>query len=444
MCACPAPRTLSLPRRGFLRRLGAGATVLAAMPWVVPRRVLATERQPGANDRVGIAIIGCGRRGDNYLGGGLPARAQVVAVCDVDRTRAQRFAQRTGCRVAVQDYRQILERPDIDGVMVATPDHWHALTAIHACQAGKHVYVEKPMTFTIGEGRRMVEVARKYRRAVQVGSQQRSTEPNRAGCELIRSGGLGKVERAITSNLSSPWVLRFAAQPLPEGLDWDRWCGPSPLLPFHNDLFNCGGDPSWLVCRDFAVGRMGNWGGHALDQVQWALGADGSGPVEVLVDGPRLQPPVYEQPESRERGQRLCSQPSIAFLYASGTVLELSHGPLSGAIFLGEKGKVEIRRGSLHSNPKELIENVQIPDGPKYTQAHVDNWFTCMESGELPVADVEIGHRTATLCHLGNIGRRLGRNLRWDPVAERFLGDDEANSLLDRKRRKGYELPEAV
>ena len=215
-------------RRSFLGRVGALGTGLFTMPWILPRRVLAAEGQPGPNDRVAVAIVGCGRRGENYLSGGLPPRAEVVAVCDVHRGRAERFAQRVGCQVVVQDYRQLLDRSDIDGVMVATPDHWHALPSIHACQAGKHVYVEKPMTLTIAEGRRMVEAARKYNRVVQCGSQQRSTEPNRAGCKFIREGGLGKVERVLAANYPSPWICRLPAQPIPDGLDWDRWCGPAP------------------------------------------------------------------------------------------------------------------------------------------------------------------------------------------------------------------------
>ena len=186
---------------------------------------------------------------------------------------------------------------------------------------------------------------------------------------------------------------------------------------------------------------MGNWGGHGLDQVQW-LGADDAGPVEVLVDGPPLDPPVYTEPESVRRGEDICRRPRIAFRYASGTRLELGGGDISGAIFIGEKGKIEIRRGSVHSNPKDLIDNVQLADGPSYTLAHINNWIDCWTTGTRPVEDVEAGHRTATICHLVNIGRRLGRHLRWDPLAERFVGDDEANRLLDRPRRKGYELPE--
>jgi predicted dehydrogenase len=189
---------------------------------------------------------------------------------------------------------------------------------------------------------------------------------------------------------------------------------------------------------------MGNWGGHAFDQVQWALGTDATGPVEVLVGGPPLDPPRYTQPEPKDRFDAACKQPPLSFRYANGTVLELSTGAISGAIFIGDKGKVEIRRGSVHSNPVDLIENMQVADGPEPGRVHIENWIDCMQSGALPVADVEIGHRSITITHLGNIGRLLGRNLRWDPVVERFIGDEAANQLLDRPRRKGYELPEKV
>ena len=427
-----------LLQQGFVGTLGA-----MGIPQIISRSALAADDRPGANDRVGLAIIGCGRRGASYFAAPVP-RAQVVATCDVHRTRAEQTAQQMGCRDFFQDYRRVLDRKDVDAVMIAAPDHWHALMAIAACQAGKHVYVDKPMTLCIVEGRRMVEAARKYNRIVQVGSQQRSTIPNRDGCALIRNGGIGKVTQVIGPNLASPWICDFPGQPVPSELDWDMWCGPSRLAPYHENLYACEGLPGWMVFNDFCAGTMGNWGGHAFDQVQWALGMDATGPVEVHVNGSPLDPPHYTAPESSERGNRICLSPSLAFKYASGTVLELSHGAISGAIFVGEKGKVEIRRGSVHSNPVGLIENVQLPDGPSYTQAHINNWFDCIQSGTLPVADVEIGHRTATICHLGNIGRLLGRNLQWDPTAERFVGDDEANKFLDRERRKGFELPEKV
>ena len=438
-----------LTRRDFLQQSVSAATI--STPLLISRSALAQGDRPGANSRVGVALIGCGRRGQSYINPGLPPRTQIVAACDVHRGRAELAARKVNItdKDVVQDYRRVLDRQDVDAVVISTPDHWHALIAIAACQAGKHVYVEKPMTMCVVEGRRMVEAARKYKRIVQVGSQQRSTVPNRDGCAFIRNGGIGnggigKVTRVIGPNLASPWICDFPGQPVPAELDWDMWCGPAPLRPYHENLFACEGLPGWMVFRDYCIGTMGNWGGHAFDQVQWALGTDATGPIEVQVNGPPLDPPRYSEPESPARGNGICSSPSLAFKYASGTVLELSTGYISGAIFFGEKGKVEIRRGSVHSNPVELIENVQLPDGPSYTVEHLNNWFDCIESGQLPVADVEVGHRTATVCHLGNIGRLLGRNLRWDPVAEKFLGDDEANQLLDRPRRKGYELPEKV
>lgn len=430
-------------RRHFLRDVMDGACGVAGTS-LLAERIQAHEVRSDANSRVGVAMIGCGRRGVSYFAGGIPPRMQFVVACDVHQGRAEAAAKIAGGIDAVQDFRRALDRKDVDAVMIATPDHWHALLAIAACQAGKHVYVEKPMTMCVVEGRKMVEAARKYRRIVQVGSQQRSTLPNRDGCAFIRGGGIGHVKQVIAPNLTSPWICDFPGQPIPAELDWEKWCGPSALVPYHASLFECEGSPGWMECRDFSVGNMGNWGGHALDQVQWALGTDATGPVEVLVDGPPLDAPRYSEPESRERGWKLCGRPSISFVYANGTRLDLSHGPLSGAIFVGEQGKVEIRRGSVHSNPKELIENVQLADGPSYTRDHIDNWLDCIESGTLPVADVEAGHRTATVCHLGNIGRLLGRNLRWDPEREKFLGDDEANQLLDRRRRKGYELPSEI
>lgn len=435
--------THSLTRRDALK-VGVGAAASFAAPTIISRSALADDPRPGANDRVSIALIGCGRRAHNYLDGSLPPRLQVVAGADVNLKRAESATQRAGARDFVQDYRRLLDRKDIDAVMISTPEHWHALIAIAACQAGKHVYCEKPMTMTIVEGRRMVEAARKYNRTVQCGSQQRSIVVNREACALVRNGGIGKVTRVIAPNLSNGWIVDLPGQPVPSELDWDQWCGPSLVRPYHEELYACEGKPGWMNSRDYSAGMMGNWGGHCLDQVQWALGKDATGPTEVRVDGPALDPPRFTEPEKFDRGRALCFRPLLTYLYADGTVVELSTGPLSGAIFVGENGKVEITRGGVKSNPKELITNLQDPDGAKHNILHIDNWIDCMASGERPAADVEIGHRTATMYHMGTIARLLGRNLRWDPHAERFLDDEQANQMLDRERRPGFELPEIV
>jgi hypothetical protein len=191
---------------------------------------------------------------------------------------------------------------------------------------------------------------------------------------------------------------------------------------------------------------MTGWGAHGLDQVQWALGMDESGPVEVWTEGEPFAPPTYSAPESRSRGEKMCSSPMIFYRYADGTVLKLDNGNPGGAIFIGDEGKLEIFRGRVTSNPDGIVkEPLKDSDFRLYrSDDHMQNWLDCIKSREKPIADVEIGHRSATVCHLGNIARLVGRRLRWDPVREMFENDDDANKLLDRVRRAGYELPETV
>ncbi|MFP4058573.1 MAG: Gfo/Idh/MocA family protein [Candidatus Brocadiia bacterium] len=418
------------------RFLGAAAAGLAAPTFIPPRAF-------GANERIGLGGIGPGRRGRGLLG--MPG-CTLVAVADVHLPRAEAVAKRAKCK-AYQDYRKLLEQKDVDAVMVATPDHWHALCSIHACQAGKDVYVEKPMTLTILEGRRMVEAARKYRRIVQVGSQQRSMGANRLGCELIRNGRIGAIKKIIAHNYPSPWEGDLPAQPVPDGLDWDMWCGPTKPVPFHQDLYKPRARPGWISFRPYSGGEMTGWGSHGLDQVQWALGMDESGPVEVWTEGPEFDPPTYTEPESRSRGNRMCSKPTVFFRYPGDIVMELGNGPAGGARFVGEKGTITINRGRCASDPPELAkEPLEDPDVRlTVSNNHKGNWVACIKSREKPVADVETGHRSATVCHLGNIARWLsGRKLAWDPEKEQFPDDDEANALIDRDRRKPWVLPEKV
>lgn len=433
----------NVTRRQFMHRTAATAAAGVAAPYFIPSHVLAAEGRPGANDRIGIAGIGIGRQGSGVLRGALRFKeTRFVAIADVNLPRAKQFAAKSGA-AAYQDYRKLLERKDVDAIITATPDHWRALVCIHACQAGKDIYAEKALSLTIREGRLMVEAARKYKRVFQVGSQQRSIPINRIACAFLRNGGLGKISEVNAANFPSPWECAFPAQPVPEGLDWDMWCGPAPLTPFHKDLYAPRANPGWLSFRPYSGGEMTGWGAHGLDQVQWALGMDGSGPVEVWTEGPKFSPPTYTEPESRARGDKLCSAPKVLFRYANGTLLRLDKGNGGGGIFLGEKGKMEIFRGRVTSNPPGLAEELAKQAGAN-RENHVQNWIQCLKSREKPVADVEIGHRSITVAHLGNIARWLGRRLRWDPVKECFPDDAEANQYLDRARRKPYELPEKV
>jgi predicted dehydrogenase len=315
---------------------------------------------------------------------------------------------------------------------VGTHDHGRVLCSIHAVQAGKDVYAEKPLTLYVSEGRALVRAARKYGRVFQVGSQQRSMAMNRLACDFVRKGGLGRIQFVLAVNYTGParYTGGLAEQPVPEGLNWDMWLGQTAQRPYHADLFR------WMRWWDYSGGEMTNWGAHGLDQVQCALGMDETGPVEFwpITDG-------------------ISPKGAVAFRYANGVSvrLEVPTGDLQGgAIFVGEKGRIEIIRNMFRTDPPQMIKQLPPPeevqkwrDDVALWQAkyHMQNWLDCMRTRQKPIADVEIGHRSVTVCHLANLARRLDRRLRWDPAAERFIGDDDANKYLSRPRRKGYELP---
>ncbi len=429
-------------RRRFLRCTAAAV----AAPYVIPSGLLAAEGNPGPNDRIGIAGIGVGRQGSGvFRGASRSGWGRPVAVADANIKRAKGMAE--GLKIeGYQDYRKVLDRKDVDAITTATPDHWRALVCIHACQAGKDVYAEKPMTLTIREGRLMVDAVRKYKRVFQTGSQQRSHRANRFGCELIRNGRIGKIHTVIGANYPSPWNCDLPAQPVPDGLDWDLWCGPTEPVPYNKDLCTPRAAPGWISFRPYSGGEMTGWGAHGLDQIQWALGMDESGPVEIWTEGPKFDPPTYTKPEGRGRGEKICRIPMVFYRYANGVTLKLDNGNPGGGIFIGDKGKIEIFRGRVTSNPAELVkEPIKDDEIHLYkSDNHMQNWLDCIKSREKPIADVEIGHRSATVAHLGNIARWTGRKLRWDPVKEVFINDPDADTYLDRKRRKPYQLPETI
>jgi predicted dehydrogenase len=428
----------SISRRSFLRTGGGLLAGALAAPAIFPGGLIASETSAAPSERIGIGYIGCGRRSEGLRG--LPKEGVVVAAADTYLTRAEAVVKKGGGQ-AFGDFRKLLELKDVQAVIIASPDHWHALHAIHACQAGKDVYVEKPMTLTILEGRRMVQAARHHGRIVQCGSQQRSMSANVLACRLIREGRIGKVHTVIGANFPSPWECRLPAQPIPPGLDWDAWCGPVDPVPFHMDIFTPRANPGWISFRPFSGGEMTGWGAHGLDQVQCALGTDASGPVEVWTEGDRFAPPTFTEPGPREQGEKITSKPKVLFRYASGVVLRLENGPEGGAIFIGEKGKMTVDRGKFSTDPVDLAPEAKEESRRGGQDFHLKDWFDCMKSRKTPAADVEIGHRSTAVCHLGNIARWLGKKLRWDPEKEEFPGDAEANALLDRPRRKGYELP---
>jgi predicted dehydrogenase len=473
-----------MSRRRVLRRtLGAAAAGIATPLFNSCRRRPKARVSPSpeasagpktvqAIDEIGVGIIGCGRRnGQLAIGkggqGAPPPYARIVAVADLNKRRADAWARYYQCP-AYQDYRALLDRPDVDVVVYATPEHWHYLPCIHAAQAGKDMYGEQPLSHTIREGRLMVEAVRKYERVFQTGEQQRSNARTRKAVELIINGRLGKLQKIIAYNYPSPFECNFPPQPIPQGLDWDRWCGPNDVVPYNVNLYlsripyepeptfppqpgeQTAAGPGWMSFRPYSGGELLNWGCHGLSMVQWALQMDESGPVEVWVDpAEKLETFVQVTPGERDLGDAACSKSVINYRYANGVVLTLSSlNPRvgGGATFIGDQGEITIIRGSYECKPKGLDKDPLPANAQRVYDSnnHMQNFYDCVKSRKDPIMNIEAGHRVATLCHLGNVARWLGRRLRWDPEREIFPGDDQANGFLDIPRRRGYELPAQV
>lgn len=467
-----------LSRRELLAKSAKSAVILALgsqlvgcpkqggdVPQVIP------ESAKGANERIGVGIIGCGRRNGQLIvgkgGQGKPPKeAHIVAVADVNLKRAKQWGEKYKCP-SFQDYRKLLELKEVDVVIYATPEHSHYLPCIHACQAGKDIYGEQPLSHTIREGQVMIQAVRKYKRVFQVGEQQRSHPATRKAVELILNGRIGKVHTVIGFNYPSPWDAEFAAEQVPADLDWDHWCGQNEVIPFNTNIYlsripynreNYPAEPSekaavgpgWMSLRPYSGGELVNWGCHGLSMVLWGLGMDHSGPVEIWVEpAKKLEKLVYTQPEDRKRGDALMSQEIIHYRFPNDVVLKLEGTDQrlgGGGIFIGEKGKITIFRGGYECDPPELDKDPLPANAVRVYESdnHMENFFECVKTRKDPITPVEVAHRIATLCHLGNIARWLGRPLKWDPEKEIFPGDDEANQYLDGPKRKGFELPEEV
>ncbi|MHB1036879.1 MAG: Gfo/Idh/MocA family protein [Pirellulales bacterium] len=460
-------------RQTWTRRdlLKAGSAALAA-PYFIPSHVLGLEGQPGANDKVNVAVIGLGGRSHDILSTCLGVNTvRVAAVCDCFAPRVEACVKTLGKDqkwATYGDFRQMIDKEKLDGVMVETTTHARAWIVVQAMQAGKDVYIEKPMCLTIAEGRRMVKAARKYNRVTQVGTQQRSMPINNWASDLVKNGALGKIHTVLAPNFVGPeaWTNQ-PAQPLPAGADakfWDLWTNQAELRPYHPQL-QFGWDRWWDYDGGGRCFGVTGWGTHSYDQVQRALGTDDTGPEEIWLEEPVKVLPTgkfakgLRGDEDTGVDYRGLAQPvigpraKVTMKFAMGAELKLhldgDKGPGLGAIFIGDKGKLEVNRNKLAANPKELLNS---PDNPgpiqkPETQYHIENWAECIKTRKRCNADIEIGLRATTLCYLVNIVRNVGHvgeKLKWDPVAERFTNCDEANKYLSRPRRKAYELPDLV
>ena len=458
--------TRRMSRRNFLKNAAMG---IAAAPSIVPASVFGAN---APSNRINVGIIGCGNQSTLDI----PAfmghdDARVVAVCDVNtagygyktpdqflgRKPAQEkvnafYAKKTGkdsykgCD-AYEDFRRILERKDIDAVLIVVPDQWHAPMVAMAARAGKDIYCEKPLSLCINQGKAMVQVVKEHKRILQTGSMYRSSPNNRLGCELVRNGRIGQVKKVIcnvaANNAVSP-PPGWKPDPVPDGFDYSMWLGPAPEAPYHRD--RCFYRFRFIL--DYSGGQTTNFGAHSIDVAQWALGADDTGPVEFEDTGSEWPP----------KGALFTTATKVAFRarYANGTELICQTAePGFGTRFEGTEGWLEYGYRGVRTGP-EAIKTSQIkPDeihlpasNPKrmedasknYIPDHVRNFLDCIKSRQQPIEPADVGHRTSTICHLGNIAMLLKRKIRWDPVKQEIVGDDEAAKMLDRPMRGPWTL----
>lgn len=432
----------SISRRNFL----GNSAIAAAGFMIVPRFVLGGISPNGTrylapSDMINLGMIGTGKQAkglaNSFIGTG---ETRIVAASEVYQAKAQLLLERvkayyekntqfgTYSDIALHtDFREMLTRKDIDAVVIATPDHWHAVQAVKSAEAGKDIYCEKPLALTVKEGRAMVNAARQYDRVFQTGSMQRSWPEFRQAAELVRNGYIGEIKH-IKVNVGTPPVkYDLAAESIPEGLNWDLWLGPNEPVAFNSELappITKDVFPNWRLYKEFGGGMVTDWGAHMFDIVQWALGMDNSGPVEVI------------PPDGAE-------YKNLTFRYANGITMTHEKWEWNNAIhFIGTTGEIKVQRKKIETTPAGLATQF-IGETEKHvykSDNHYKDFLDAMRKRSRPICDVEIGHRTASVCNIANIAYELKRPLKWNPKKETFKKDDEANALLGRKLRPEWAI----
>ncbi|SFW66988.1 Gfo/Idh/MocA family protein [Cellulophaga fucicola] len=424
-----------ISRRGFITKtaLATGAVT------ILPRHIFG-RGFVAPSDRVNIGFIGLGKQSrglaSNFVGA---TNSQIIAACDVWSTKNEWFkgavnkiyadkrSQNSYNGVTTYtDYNELLDRKDIDAVVIATPDHWHAIQAIDAMKAGKDVYCEKPLTHNINEGIDLVKTAKKTSKILQTGSMQRSGKNFRKACELVRNGYLGDIKQVLV-NVGDPAVpYNLKAETLPTEVNWNKWCGPAPLLEYNHRLAPSRNDvdfwPDWRLYEEVGGGILCDWGAHMFDIVQWALGMDRSGPVKYVMPADK----------NAVRGLKMYYDNGVEMIHED-------FGRGWGVRFIGTEGTMDISRGYFETTPENLIKaELTASDTKLYDTEgnHYQDWISSIKNRTQPICDVETGHRSATVCNIANIAYNLGRDLNWDPVKEKFLNDSEANKMRGRKERK--------
>lgn len=438
-----------LSRRDFLKYSAVGAAGAVLMPSVLGAAPKSRAKAPkgDVNDTINLGFIGLGQQAMYLLNGfiSLPG-VKVVAGADVYDIKRARFEKRVKDYYAsrsqksdvktYEKYQDILSRDDIDAVVIATPDHYHAIIAIAACRAGKDVYLEKPLTFTIYEGQQLCKAVRENTRMLQVGSQQRSSDEFIHVANLIREGELGKISRVKVRVGGGPTPYNLPAQPVPAGLNWDMWLGPLPGDIHYNQELNplIGEAPddkekiwgAWRWYQGLGGGLTTDWGAHMFDVAQWALGKDRTGPVQII-------PPGYSFYDH------------LTFIYDNGIVVteEPFDGNKQGVKFYGDNGWIQVCRGEVIASdpafmPKQDASRKDVPY--ETTVPHMAAFIESVRTRVDPNVPVEVGHSSCTMCNLGNIAYELKRPLAWNPIVEKFVNDPEATKHLHYQYRDGYSL----
>lgn len=422
-------------RRDFLLQGAAAIGAAVAAPSIVPSTVFGAN---APSNRITMGMIGMGLQMNGHLRSMLGRReVQVLAVCDVykdkredaknmvERSYAEQTAAGTykGCD-SYLEYEKLCARDDIDSVFICTPDHWHAMCSLAAIKTGKDVYCQKPMTLTIREGRLMSDACKKFGTIFQVGSQQRSEWAFRKACEIVRNGWIGKIKTIYTrlGQFAPPATL--PEEPIPEGFDYDRWLGPTPWYPYNSERVRGDFGGGWRRFWEYGSRKNGDWGAHHFDIIQWALGMDNSGPVNFIpkgYNGTQYQTHYYENDIPVLRDHPTEGRHMIQFIGADGEVMVS-------------------RNGLIDTKPVELAHAPLLPSDIHLYESndHEGDWIECIKTRKKPICDVEIGHRTATICHLSGIAERLGRPIKWDPTREKILDDPAAERWFDRPHRAPY------
>jgi len=435
-------------RRNFLKGTAAmAATTTLASSY---KKIL------GANDRINIAMIGCGRMGrgniDVQQRTGL---THITAVCDVYQPHLDKAVNMvSGTVKSYTDFRHILDRQDVDAVVISTPDHWHALMTTLACEAGKDVFVEKPASVTVAEGRRMADVARRTKRIVQVGTMQRSSPVFQRVVNIVQSGALGEISMVRTWIVGNEYPDGIGNPPdesPPDNLDWDLWLGPAPKRPFNWNRFGVG--DRWSTFRyfwDYAGGMMTDWGVHLLDIVLWAMGE----PVPKIVNAVGGKFYLKDNRETPDTLQVSYQFDKFVATFSNQVINDRGiDGQGYGIEFYGTRASLFVDRGGYKVMPQEggrFDRQLMPEDTPmRYNshdsgnETHARDFINSIKTREKPISDIEIGHRSTSICLLGNIAYRTGEQLEWDADQEKIANSESANELLETDYRDPWKLPEA-